>query len=687
MGDENKELGMRLLERLRAEGIVDADAFRAAVIEARRREEHAVEALLRLGVIDEATLLKRLATVHRTRFVSTEKLSRADVRSDLVRMVPRRMCTRFECFPIIYRPKTQTLLLVASDPDAHDFAEHFQMTTVRTVEVLVARFAAVEAAISKHYDGKANAFNELVTAPQKDDFGSFGAYGNDFGGDFGSDFGSDMDRSAMPALAGASPSPSPSPASPPSSDSLDLGTVDIPMPSPDARPYGVEAPQEPPPRAEAKPSPPTSQSAPPADEQAFLDMVHVFVSLLDREREGLRDHGAEVARLCRGVCGRLGIQGARANAIILAGYLHDVGKTSSYHLTPFNAARYDGHRAQAKKTYLAPARLFTSTNLPKTTTQSLAHLYERYDGKGFPDSLSGKEIPLGSRIIAIAETYADLTSHGKNPYRRRLTAGEACEALQGLSGTVFDPEMVELVRQVVQGRSSADTGSKTILLVDPDPDETTILDIRLAAAGFLVEIARDVRRAFAVIEEGRVDAMVSEVVLGDSDGFGLAQKIRDQGRTLPILYLTSKGDRTSVEQGFKLGAVDYLVKPASPEVVVAKIKKLFTGVSRGITGSLKEMSLPDVLQIVGNSRKTGRLVITSAGRRGEIHLSEGQVWDARFSGERAQEAFYKLLLLTTGDFEFDSTFAPTSHLITDRLESLLLEGMRRLDEADNQPRR
>lgn len=691
MGDEKKELGMRLLERLRAEGIVDADAFRAAVIEARRREEHAVEALLRLGVLDEATLLKRLATIQKTRFVSTEKLSRADVRSDLVRMVPRRMCTRFECFPIIYRPKTQTLLLVASDPEGHDFAEHFQMTTVRTVEVLVARFAAIEAAISKHYDGKATAFSELVTSSpltsSKDGFGTGfgGGYGNDFGGDFGSDFGSD--RSAMPALAG-SPSPSPSPAASPSSDALDLGTVDIPMPSPDDRPYGVEEPQDPPPRSEAKPPrPPSQPPAAPADEQAFLDMVHVFVSLLDREREGLRDHGAEVARLCRGVCGRLGIQGSRANAIILAGYLHDVGKTSSYHLTPFNAARYDGHRAQAKKTYLAPARLFTSTNLPKTTTQSLAHLYERYDGKGFPDSLSGKEIPLGSRIIAIAETFADLTSHGKNPYRRRLTAGEACEALQGLSGTVFDPEMVELVRQVVQGRSSADTGSKTVLLVDPDPDETTILDIRLAAAGFLVEIARDAKRAFAVIEEGRVDAMVSEVVLGESDGFGLAQKIRDQGRTLPILYLTSKGDRTSVEQGFKLGAVDYLVKPASPEVVVAKIKKLFTGVSRGITGSLKEMSLPDVLQIVGNSRKTGRLVITSAGRRGEIHLSEGQVWDARFSGERAQEAFYKLLLLTTGDFEFDSTFAPTSHLITDRLESLLLEGMRRLDEADSQPRR
>lgn len=115
------------------------------------------------------------------------------------------------------------------------------------------------------------------------------------------------------------------------------------------------------------------------------------------------------------------------------------------------------------------------------------------------------------------------------------------------------------------------------------------------------------------------------------------------------------------------------------------MKKLFSGTSRGISGSLKEMSLPDVLQIVGNSRKTGRLVITSAGRRGEIHLAEGQVWDARFSGARAQDAFFKLLLLGDGDFEFDSSFSPTARLISDQLESLLLEGMRRLDETGEFP--
>ncbi|MFT5354419.1 MAG: response regulator RpfG family c-di-GMP phosphodiesterase [Polyangiales bacterium] len=681
MGDEKNELGMRLLERLRAEDIVSAEIFRSVVIEARRLDEHAVETLLRMGAIDEATLLKRIASLYKTRFVSTEKLSRADVQSDTIRMVPRRMCTRFQCFPIRYDPKAQTLLVVASDMESYDVAMELQsVTTIRRIDVLAARFAAVEAAIAKHYDGKSTAFDHLVSESTQQGSSS-GGFSPSFGG-FGNDFGADSDGGAMLALAGSPKSSSSSSAgSPASSEALDLGTVDIPMPSPSDEPFRIEAPEVSEGLTSENARAPSMSPPAPADGQAFLDMVHVFVALLDREREGLRDHGAEVARLCRGVCGRLGIQGSRADAIILAGYLHDVGKTSSYHLTPFNAARYDGHRAQAKKTYLAPSRLFASANLPTTTTKALAHLYERYDGSGFPDSLSGKEIPLGSRIVAIAETYADLTSHGKNPYRRRLNETEGCEALQGLSGTVFDPEMVELVRQVVQGRSSASSGSKTVLLVDPDPDETTILDIRLAAAGFLVEIARDAKRALAIIEEGRIDAMVSEVALDGVDGFELAEKIRKQGRTLPILYLTSKGDRTSVERGFKLGAVDYLVKPASPEVVVAKMKKMFSGASRGISGSLTEMSLPDVLQIVGNSRKTGRLIITSAGRRGEIHLSEGQVWDARFSGARAQEAFYRLLILNDGGFEFDSSFAPTARLIDDQLESLLLEGMRRLDEA------
>ncbi len=652
--------GIHLLERVSADGFIDEETVRAVTIEARRKDEHALESLIRMGVMDEGSVLRRLASLHGTQFVSTEKLARADVGKDVVRMLPRRACTKFGCFPILYREKAQTLLVVASDLDTYDIEEQLQaITTIRRIDVLVARPAAVWAAIQKHYDGKKKSFDGLVKRRANRDLDGLADFD-------GASFGSPGALGSSGAPFGGAPVQAKEPPKP-SDEELKIEAPEIVAGLQQVDGLGARAPSS------APPSPP--------DEQAYLDMVHVFVSLLDRDRDGLRDHGAEVARLCRALCERLGVHGTRANAIILAGYLHDVGKTSSYHLTPFNVARYDGHRVQAEKNYQAPIRLFSAANLPDDTKAALRHLYERVDGKGFPEGLAAKEIPLGARIVAIADTFADFTAHAKNPYRKRLSPAQACDVLHGVAGQVVDPELVELLRQVVHGRDAA-SRDKCVLLLDPEPDDTAVLDIRLTSAGFDVVIARDAQRARALVEEGNIDAVVAETIDG---GFEFVEKLREQERTMPVIFLTQKGDRASVERGFAFGAVDYLVKPASPEVVVAKLTQLFSSVSRGIAGSLSEMSLPDVLQVVGGSRKTGRLVVTSAGRRGEIHLSEGQVWDAHYNGRRAQEAFYQLLLLESGDFEFESSFSPTARLISESLESLLLEGMRRLDERSKRP--
>src|SRR6476619_651967 len=116
----------------------------------------------------------------------------------------------------------------------------------------------------------------------------------------------------------------------------------------------------------------------------------------------------------------MGLEAADVYALRLAGLLHDVGKTSSYHLTALNVAEYEGHRMQAKKSVLGPIRLFEAAQLPKACIDGLCHVYERFDGTGFPDRRAGKYIPLAARILAIAETYADLTSNARNPFRRTL---------------------------------------------------------------------------------------------------------------------------------------------------------------------------------------------------------------------------------------------------------------------------
>jgi hypothetical protein len=94
------------------------------------------------------------------------------------------------------------------------------------------------------------------------------------------------------------------------------------------------------------------------------------------------------------------------------------------------------------------------------------------------------------------------------------------------------------------------------------------------------------------------------------------------------------------------------------------------------------MGLPDVVQVLYHSRKSGKLTVTSGNRRGEVYFADGQICDANFGNKHREEAFYEMLTLTSGHFELDPDFRPTERLIDMNPESLLLEGMRRLDEGN-----
>jgi polar amino acid transport system substrate-binding protein len=75
------------------------------------------------------------------------------------------------------------------------------------------------------------------------------------------------------------------------------------------------------------------------------------------------------------------------------------------------------------------------------------HCHERYDGDGYPDKLTGEDIPIESRIILVCDAYHAMTTD--RPYRKRLPAEEALRRLQEAAGTQFDPVVVEVCTQVL----------------------------------------------------------------------------------------------------------------------------------------------------------------------------------------------------------------------------------------------
>ncbi len=81
---------------------------------------------------------------------------------------------------------------------------------------------------------------------------------------------------------------------------------------------------------------------------------------------------------------------------------------------------------------------------------AILHHHEWYDGTGYPDGLKGEEIPLGARIIAVADAYDTTTA--QRPYREResLSPEKAWEELRRGAGTQFDPKILETACQVLK---------------------------------------------------------------------------------------------------------------------------------------------------------------------------------------------------------------------------------------------
>lgn len=430
-----------------------------------------------------------------------------------------------------------------------------------------------------------------------------------------------------------------------------------------------------------------------ATSDVLLETLNVLVTLIENARSDLRGHSAHVARLARKIAEHMGFARPEVNALLASAYLHDVAKAGKYHLTALNVAQYENPRSTAQKVYANPYRLLENVRLAPQTVAALEGMYEKFDGTGLPHQKAGKEIPLFARLLAVCDTFVDLTVNANNPFGRILKPGEACEVLSRYKGSIFDPSLVDLLRVTVTGddvRARILADRPVALLVDPDPEETMVLELRMAEQGFEVRVARSAEQALKMLESSEIEIVVAEIELGSAqpDGLWLLNEARkaDWGRNLPWLVLSRRQGRTDAEAAFALGVVDYVPKPAPEDVLVAKLKQALerggtARAQRGVAGSLREMGIPDLVQILFYGRKSGALLLRKGPDNGALYFAEGMVVHAVWGNLSGADAFYGLLRLREGEFSFDPSGRTDKVTINESPESLLLEGMRRMDEG------
>ncbi|MDT8999537.1 response regulator [Paucibacter sp. APW11] len=177
-------------------------------------------------------------------------------------------------------------------------------------------------------------------------------------------------------------------------------------------------------------------------EENFALSISVFSGLLELRDGSVAGHGHRVATLARRIAQQLQISGIEETDIYNAGLLHEVGKIGlpdelmRKTVSLMNGAefsRYKQHPVQAQAALMPLGRL-------RQTAILIRSQHERIDGKGYPDGLSGYEVPLGSQIINIASTYESLIA-GKLA-EKVFSTEDACKAIHEGGEQRYDAEVL-----------------------------------------------------------------------------------------------------------------------------------------------------------------------------------------------------------------------------------------------------
>ena len=154
-----------------------------------------------------------------------------------------------------------------------------------------------------------------------------------------------------------------------------------------------------------------------------------------------RGHSDAVASISVQIGARLGLDDKKLHDLELGGKLHDIGKIGIPDHVLHKPGRLNEEEWGIIKSHpLVGYRIMSQAPPLKRLLDMVKHHHERFDGKGYPDGLSGEDIPLEARAMAVADTFHALISD--RPYREGMNKPQAIEVIKEVSGTQLCPKCV-----------------------------------------------------------------------------------------------------------------------------------------------------------------------------------------------------------------------------------------------------
>jgi len=317
-----------------------------------------------------------------------------------------------------------------------------------------------------------------------------------------------------------------------------------------------------------------------ASNSGILETVKTLAFSLEAKDMYTLNHSRMVALYAVLTASALDLPEYDIKRIELASILHDIGKIAVRlevlnKRGPLTMTEWDHIRIHP----LVSEKIIAPIEGLRDLMPVVRHHHECFDGNGYPDRLAGSQIPLWSRIIAVADAYDALVS--VRAYRPALLPEAALSEIRNSSGSQFDPLVVSSFIEVVE---HVQVPSSHILLVDECPSCRDAFASALAEDGHQVDIVDNATDASEAVLAEDLDLVILDIDVPGARGFHLARVIRQRKPDIPIMMCTAMPGLQDDIALWELQLTAFLPKPTSPELLRQEVRRALAALTSSETG-------------------------------------------------------------------------------------------------------
>ena len=427
---------------------------------------------------------------------------------------------------------------------------------------------------------------------------------------------------------------------------------------------------------------------------SLIEVVDVMVGLLELGDRYFGGSSHQAMRLAKGIAEELSSEGETLDEVAIAALLRDIGRAGIEQETIGQESGLSEQQMREIQSHVeGGVRLLEHIDFPWKVLPVIRHHHERYDGRGYPDGLKGREIPIGSRILAVVDAFLAMVSD--RPHRVAMSQETAFEELVSHAGTQFDPEVVEVFIGMMEKKypSSGDRKRSRILIADANEEFRNLLKLRLVNLNHDVDAVSSTDEALEHLLQTPTDLVIADIRSGSQDAIQMVRDMRESEilRGIPFILLSERDDRILKVRALRLGVDDFVVKDVELDELIARVENVLMRESqrreagctprhRGLSGRLENMNLADILQTLHIGMKTALVTLRCCKVTGKLWFEEGSIVHCKVEKQEGEEAFFTMLRWDEGEFVIEHGVRGKQRSVHCDPMYLLMEGLRLLDE-------